>query len=72
MNVAMVQTSRSADRTASAKPLTSDPQFWIATVIAVIAAGFLLRALLPKLGVKLSKGVSSKATLTVGGKVIKK
>lgn len=69
MNVA-VQTS--PGQATSAKPLTSDPQFWIATVIAVIAAGFLLRALLPKLGVKLSKGVSSKATLTVGGKAIKK
>ena len=49
-----------------------DPQFWIATVVALIAVAFLVRALLPKFGVKFSRGATSKATLTIGGKVIKK
>jgi hypothetical protein len=71
MNLAiLIQSSTPAP----VKPLslTSDPQFWIATGIAVIAAAFLLRALLPKLGMKISKGTSSKATLTVDGKPIPK
>lgn len=43
----------------------SDPQFWIVTVVAVIALIFVLRSLLPKLGIKRAKGTSTRAQLTI-------
>ena len=46
-------------------PLTSDPQFWIVTIIALAALVFILRALLPKLGLKRAKGTSTPAQLTI-------
>lgn len=50
-----------------------DPQFWIATLIALAAAGFLLRAALPRLGVgRRSVRRERRASLTVGGKPVEK
>ena len=72
MQIVLVQTSPTTGPPQGESSLLHDPQFWIATAVAVVAAGFLLRSLLPKLGMKISKGSSSKATLTVGGKAIKK
>ena len=57
---------------AQARPLTSDPQFWIATVIAIVAAAFLLRGVLPRLGLRAKKPAATKTSLTVGGKAIRK
>jgi hypothetical protein len=54
------------------RSITQDPQFWIATVIALAAAAFLLRGLLPRLGLRPRKPASTKTTLTVGGKSIPK
>lgn len=45
--------------------LLADPQFWIVTVVALIAAAFILRALLPKLGFRRTKGTSTRAQLTI-------
>ncbi len=45
--------------------LVADPQFWIVTVIAILALVFILRALLPKLGLRRAKGVSTRAQLTI-------
>lgn len=46
----------------------ADPQFWIVTLVALCAAAWLLRKLLPAvLGRKHRKRGSTRATLTVGG-----
>lgn len=45
--------------------MTSDPQFWIVTTIALAALIFILRAMLPKLGLRRAKGTSTRAQLTI-------
>jgi hypothetical protein len=48
-----------------------DPQFWIVTALALAAAGFLLRMVIPSRAVR-RKRTQRKATLTVRGKTIQK
>jgi hypothetical protein len=57
-------TSQKSDAPAQ-QSLASDPQFWIVTIIAIAALIFILRALLPKLGLRRAKGVSTRAELTI-------
>lgn len=64
--VLMPQASTSQETAAPAqRSLASDPQFWIVTIIAIAALIFILRALLPKLGLRRAKGVSTRAQLTI-------
>ncbi|MBC7834777.1 MAG: hypothetical protein H7Y88_06715 [Phycisphaerales bacterium] len=50
----------------------SDPQFWIVTGVFVIAAGWLLKGVLPRMGRRRRRGQAKRATLTVGGQRMEK
>lgn len=63
--VAILQSSSDPASAPAPQSLASDPQFWIVTAIAILALVFILRALLPKLGLRRAKGVSTRAQLTI-------
>lgn len=48
-----------------------DPQFWVVTAAAAVAAGWMAWRLIPKRLLRKKRGVTTRTTLTVGGKPVK-